>query len=452
MSGLLQTIRKTVTKFSPRQLLLIWVAIYAACIACTLNNTYPIQGDESYYTVSAAGMVTSGSYMVPSYFGQPRFQKPVLTYWIIAASYRIFGTSLWSGRVPMLFAVLLLSASFLFISFSRIAMNEPVLIFLATCAMYVYARSDTSDRPHYGLLCCGWLCTALACMAKGPGPLVLPVSFAAYLAVRYKKHSLPKLLVLFHPAFILLFLLVTVPWYAYNFLHHHDAMLSILKKESGHATVSFNPLRYVSHAAFYTYIVILCLFPFTIMALLKKFRTRVQLPAGLVFPALFCAATLVVFIFFVREHKDRYLYSMVPSLAVMVGAVLYNSRHRLRYIILAAALSTTILTVYVIYPVFPGEALRTLVARWHNENGHSGTLASYDLDPIRKGWVLLLSGGKAAVDTPDADYVITSATGLQAMPDATIVARNDERTGLVFRDKKFRCTAKTFFLVQRSNR
>jgi 4-amino-4-deoxy-L-arabinose transferase-like glycosyltransferase len=477
MQQLIQNFKNFVLGQPLQRILILWIAIYAACIALTLNNTYPIQGDESYYTVSAANMVKNHSYMVPYYYGQPRFQKPVLTYWIVAASYKIFGISLWSGRIPMLifscltlillynlsllyvcdqkfglFTVLLLSASFLFISFSRIAMNEPVLIFLTTCAMYAFTRADMSEKKWFVWLFFGWVCISAACMAKGPGPLLIPASYIAYLVVIYRKSALPKLGRLFNPAYLAIFAIITIPWYVYNYHYNHDVMLSIVKKESGHATTAFSPLRYLSHAAFYAYITFLSLFPFTVMAIIKKVRVKQHFSRRLVFPLVFCISTLAVFIFFVKEHKDRYIYSMLPALTVLTGAILYESRNRLRYAALSTAISLAILAVYVVYPLFPGEGLRNLVSQWQDRQDKNATISSYGLDLTRKGWVMLLSGGKAVIDSYNADYVITNKAGLDSIHDANIIARADERTGLVFSDKKLKCVSRTFFLTQRSNR
>jgi 4-amino-4-deoxy-L-arabinose transferase-like glycosyltransferase len=75
----------------PSKKLLLWILLFVSMISLTINNTYPLQGDESYYSVSAAWMVTNDSYVIPHYFGEPRFQKPILTYLIVAASYKLFG-------------------------------------------------------------------------------------------------------------------------------------------------------------------------------------------------------------------------------------------------------------------------------------------------------------------------------------------------------------------------
>jgi len=68
-------------------------------------------GDEHYYTDGAMRMVQKGDYLTPYYAtddGLPHFNKPILTYWVVAASYKVFGISFLSSRLPFLIAGCLL--------------------------------------------------------------------------------------------------------------------------------------------------------------------------------------------------------------------------------------------------------------------------------------------------------------------------------------------------------
>ena len=46
-------------------------------------------------------MMEAGDYVTPSFNFQLRMNKPVLSYWNVAASYRLFGVSEWSERLPI---------------------------------------------------------------------------------------------------------------------------------------------------------------------------------------------------------------------------------------------------------------------------------------------------------------------------------------------------------------
>ncbi len=61
--------------------------------------------DEIFYYQSTQEMAQSHNYFFPTYFGEYRFQKPILFYWFVLASYKIFGCSWFGARfVAVLFA------------------------------------------------------------------------------------------------------------------------------------------------------------------------------------------------------------------------------------------------------------------------------------------------------------------------------------------------------------
>ncbi len=69
-----------------------------------LNRTSNYQADESYYIFSAMKMNQTGNWLVPYYEdGNPRFQKPILFYWMVAFIYKILGIGIWQARVVSLF-------------------------------------------------------------------------------------------------------------------------------------------------------------------------------------------------------------------------------------------------------------------------------------------------------------------------------------------------------------
>nr|MDA8086653.1 hypothetical protein [Nitrospiraceae bacterium] len=47
--------------------------------------------DEAVFAQASKEMVASGNYITPTYDGQNRYDKPILIYWLMAASYKAFG-------------------------------------------------------------------------------------------------------------------------------------------------------------------------------------------------------------------------------------------------------------------------------------------------------------------------------------------------------------------------
>ena len=54
--------------------------------------------DEAFYAESSREMVASGDWLTPYYNYEPRFQKPVLYYWLTSALYLVFGPTKFSAR------------------------------------------------------------------------------------------------------------------------------------------------------------------------------------------------------------------------------------------------------------------------------------------------------------------------------------------------------------------
>src|SRR5580765_8883899 len=70
--------------------------------------------NEAFYVETPRQMVLSGDYVNPSFNGQPRFNKPVLSYWVVAGLYRAFGESVAVERAGIaLGAMGLILATFL---------------------------------------------------------------------------------------------------------------------------------------------------------------------------------------------------------------------------------------------------------------------------------------------------------------------------------------------------
>src|SRR5208337_2865810 len=86
-----------------------WVAIliiiFFFAFLPLLPSTVKYHGDEMFYTDPAIRMVQTGDYFTPYYYdGTLQLRKPIITYWAVVASYKIFGINLFSSRIPFLIA------------------------------------------------------------------------------------------------------------------------------------------------------------------------------------------------------------------------------------------------------------------------------------------------------------------------------------------------------------
>ena len=177
------------------------VAAAAALLLVSLGAA-PLERAEIYFVDAARTMVESGDYLVPRYRGEPFFDKPPLTYWLMAASFRVLGFTLTAARlVPLAAALALLCATawlgrlifddratgvvaagvlastLLFLTFGRVAMSDMLLALWTTLAVAVALAADRGGadrpRPRWAGPALGMV-LGLGFMTKGPVGFLLP--------------------------------------------------------------------------------------------------------------------------------------------------------------------------------------------------------------------------------------------------------------------------------------
>lgn len=181
-----------------RRLPLITLLLCAGVFFVALASPYGLhQNDEDIYLAVASNMLDSGDWVVPYWSGQPTFTKPPLLYWVMAASMRVLGPSLFAGRLPIaLVSLLTVAATFVlgrrllesderaalaallagttigFLQFGRVAMMELPLCFFYLCATWAAWRiGQGSGRACYGFA----LAAAASVLLKGPATALVPL-------------------------------------------------------------------------------------------------------------------------------------------------------------------------------------------------------------------------------------------------------------------------------------
>ena len=188
----------------------------AAVLLLVSLGAAPLERAEIYFVDAARAMVESGDYLVPQYRGAPFFDKPPLTYWLMAASFRAFGFTLAAARlVPVVAALALLAATawlgrlifdratsvaaagvlastLLFLSFGRVAMSDMLLALWTTLAVALALEGETAAglRRHGIGLALG-IVLGLGFLTKGPIAFLLPGLGIATWGWRRRRLPLP---------------------------------------------------------------------------------------------------------------------------------------------------------------------------------------------------------------------------------------------------------------------
>ena len=86
-------------------LFLIVIALAALVHFGTIHWGDLYSETEGQYAAAAREMLQNGQYLLPTNDSIPRLQKPPLLYWLIVASYQLFGVNAAAARVPIALSV-----------------------------------------------------------------------------------------------------------------------------------------------------------------------------------------------------------------------------------------------------------------------------------------------------------------------------------------------------------
>lgn len=82
-----------------------WIFFWVAAIFLLffLNGSLLITDTvESNYSLSAKEMVISGNWISPQIYGSFWYDKPIMSYWMIALGFKVFGFTEFGARFPLL--------------------------------------------------------------------------------------------------------------------------------------------------------------------------------------------------------------------------------------------------------------------------------------------------------------------------------------------------------------
>jgi 4-amino-4-deoxy-L-arabinose transferase-like glycosyltransferase len=367
------------------RLVLALVALFVAVQVGAAASLAGFHGDERFYTDAALEMGERGEWTVPRYGdGSPRFNKPLLAYWLIGGSFELFGVGALAARLPFLLAM----GGAVFVTWRiglaatgdrRVALAAAAL-YAATSATTATAQRSTPDALQalgvaitlWGLVellgrtpprwaaARVWLGVGLVIAAKIGLGLLVGV-FAVLVVLASGGDTLGRagrLRRLCHPSTLLpglaLALAGTVPMY----LGASDALQQSFDDQVG-ARVPESVGFVLSNLARYALAPLRHFAPFSLLALWAWWvarRTSLGVPSaalggvptrrwqGL---ALAFTALLVVMFAFGNLHRARYLLPAYPLVAVLVAWALRAPSARLERLLRALGwIAVTLLVVF----------------------------------------------------------------------------------------------------------
>jgi 4-amino-4-deoxy-L-arabinose transferase-like glycosyltransferase len=464
----------------PRLALLAVLAVAAFVDLVAIRERLLISGDEAVYAAASREMLESGDWILPSFNGEPRYQKPPLVYWLIAGSYRVFGVSPGAARLPsalcgiatcaLVFALgrrlggpacglasgLVMATNVGTLALSRVAMTDPILCAFTTAAIAggVFARGSRASGA--------WLAFAFAALALGAltkGPIAIAVPALVFLPWAWYRGELSGLA---PPrawlAGALLFVAIAAPWFVAIHLRTHGAFT---QNGLGFETVERFFGRAVSSVSLPWWGYALALWP-------AFLPWSAFLPAALLAPAsrpgardaLFSLAawwslSLLVFFSLGATRVVTYLYPAFPAFALLVGSwwsrlAAEPGRSRSPLLALLALLLATLATLALLalsegparrVPAQLAPALRTALLAL--AAGLASACAIARLRPARELFAALVAGSALAlaaamtslmprVEALEATSEKSFGEWLRAHPEVRALSLDDHAPAICF--------------------
>jgi 4-amino-4-deoxy-L-arabinose transferase-like glycosyltransferase len=313
--------------------------------------------DEVFYAGTASEMLDHGNVLTPVLFGQPNFEKPPLTYWLLMASFRVFGVHAAAARlVPALFgmlgalatflfakrivakrtaalAALILATALLYLGQSIALLTDMVFSVLVAESLYCFYAWFSEKREAFLYLFAALL--GLAVMTKGPAGFVIALLTAVlFLRIAGVHAGLKRFL--FHPWW-LVFAAIAVPWYAYATLTYGQAFTwEFLVHDNWHRILRAEHTN-LDTFWFYPALMVVGMFPWTAFlaylgASFRKHRTYV------LFLGSWFLATWGIFTM-AHSKLPSYILPLFPALAIALAISLESPLGMRRRTTVAAAIS-----------------------------------------------------------------------------------------------------------------
>jgi len=307
--------------------------------------------DEGAFAQASVEMIRSGDWGHTTLNGVDRFDKPILVYWLQAASLLIFGIHEWAVRLPSALSILLATLAvgrFATRQWGRTAGLYAALILATSAGVLAIGRASTADGLLNALLIAtalslwshlesgeraplrwAYAWSALGVLTKGPIAILIPLATLTLWALsRDRGRSAWRALTDLRG--LLIFFVIAGPWYAYALMRHGDAFIEgfILRH---------NVQRFASalegHSAslvYYLLVVPVLLMPWTpvLLSCVSQLRKQWTDP---VLRYLWLWAGFVIAFFSISGTKLPHyaLYGVAP-LALLMGRQLACAGHRLR--------------------------------------------------------------------------------------------------------------------------
>ncbi len=324
--------------------------------------------DEPRYAWIARDMMESGDWITPRLYGDPWFEKPPLYYWGAALSFKLFGVSETTARLPSAIAALLATLALAWLAwrvYGSATARWLLLLLPSSAGMIGFSHSAATDMPFSAMLTCAMVPAAAllglvplarkdrdsnrepnrdvatdlsksatliaaalfglflgyAMLAKGPAALIL-CGGAVFCWAAYTKRW-KNTLRLLHPVAIAVFCLVALPWYVICAVRNPD-FLRVFILEHNFKRFLTPEFQHIQPFWYYAGIVLIALLPWTPALLWAMVTGLRSLARGERLSAMSCfllawAGFCLVFFTVSRSKLPGYILPAIPAIGLLLA-------------------------------------------------------------------------------------------------------------------------------------
>ncbi|MBI5235722.1 MAG: glycosyltransferase family 39 protein [Deltaproteobacteria bacterium] len=335
--------------------------LYAGLILLTISLSFFKSGglilfdvDEAVFSEASREMLETGDYITPTYNYEPRYDKPILIYWLMSASYKLLGVNEFSARaVSGVFGVLLVMMTFHFIKrvrgglaaylaafallvnieffvYSHSAVTDMTLTFFIAASIYSFFLAVKENNHRWFLAF--WAAAGAAMLTKGVIGALFPLAIGfIFLAITKDLNRIRQVL---RPGNIALFLVITVPWFAAEFhvngwewvnafimKHHVQRYSDVISSHSG-------PVY------FYLGVLIVGFFPWVGLlpqGIVKAVKERSNHENALLLLSAIWFVFVLVFFSIARTKLPNYIFPLFPAGAILASMAVVDLIERPRF-------------------------------------------------------------------------------------------------------------------------
>jgi 4-amino-4-deoxy-L-arabinose transferase-like glycosyltransferase len=300
--------------------------------------------NEAFYAQTPREMMEAGDYVTPSFNFQLRMNKPVLSYWNVAASYHLFGISEWSERLPIAVgATVIIAAAFglgrllggtlaglvaalvlatsprMMLLARRIIIDVHITMWMALVLLF-FGLAEVRPRRRRWFLCLMYVAAGFGVLTKGPVAVFLPaVVFFIYLASQKRLGDLRHMML---PTGAVISLAIVLPWYFLLYREHGWEYI-------GSFIFGENLGRYAEAVGeqsrgllFYIPVMLADLFPWSLMIPLALWWASREHHDRIARLLLIWVVAIVTFFSLSGTKEDLYILPIVAAEAALIGAML----------------------------------------------------------------------------------------------------------------------------------